>query len=188
MFRVTLAGSEGEPLSKDLQFTDATCNYENFLLIGESEGGTYYLMVEPDVVSSSEGDFNIELTLGDGQNEQGPLGDAADQPERAVLINVRSIQGEVGELDRADYYTFDATLDTALIFIAKEFALLGFQIIDANAQLVCQVNQAPEGEQLVFKFDDSPISRCGTGLKPGRYVFGIISRPDQGGLYEVLIR
>ena len=185
---VKLAYPGGKELPSELQVTEPTCNYDNYLLIGESAIGTYYLSVKPASVPSGEGDYQILITQ-DQQGERGQPDDVGDQFDRATLIGKGSYEGQVGQLDRADYYAFDATTDTRLMFLADQFASVGLYLLDNSGQPICRLESAPSDQQVVFGFSDrNPPGICTGELGTGRYVLGIVTEPDEGGAYKLLIR
>ncbi len=62
LLKVTLYNPETMPLPRAIQQPTPTCNYEHYLLIGESKSGEYYLTVKPDPLSVGIG-YDIELRL-----------------------------------------------------------------------------------------------------------------------------
>jgi hypothetical protein len=181
-FVVILANGSGERLPPELQDQTPTCNYSNYNLIGESTIGTYYLEIRP---TRDGGKYTI-LVETTTQDEDGPL-DVGDQFGSATSVGRGIHEGQVGQLDGADYYAFNAESDTSVELVAHQDSSFTLHLFDESAQLVCAL-EIPERAQAEFTFRGAELEGCSSGLESGAYVLGILQGLDGGGAYELVIK
>lgn len=189
LLKVTLYNPETMPLPRAIQQPTPTCNYEHYLLIGESKSGEYYLTVKPDPLSVGIG-YDIELRL-EAQNDAGRGKDAADVFRTAEPIEKGNHDGGVGDLDEADYYKFKATSDTELQFQVLKDVSLDLVLLDDGGVEVCRkpVREAPDDEVLPYSFEGADLGPgCERELGAGEYSVGVIGQLDSEDLYTIVLR
>ena len=169
-------------------------NRWNFLKTGFYEGskvGTYYLTVEPGDDSLVGIGYEIGLNIID-QDDAGQGQDAADHVEMAQLIEKgKNHVGGVGDLDYADYYKFNATLDTELLFQVLKYCNFDLVLLDADRVEVCRnpIREAPRDEFLTFKFSGADSGPgCDGELGEGPYVVAILGELNSQDSYTISLK
>ena len=152
------------------------------LLMNSSSGGACYLAVETPLDLDEELGYTVELTL-TMQDDAGTGGDAGDSFEEAMLVEEGKHDGQMGNIDQADYYSFEATSDTVLEFYVDIDASCCIEIVvfDADQKTASRKILAFPGESETFDFSEREWT-------PGLYFLRILAEEKAGGKYIVELR
>lgn len=149
------------------------------LTSGSFVGGTYYL-----TAGTGTGSYILELTT-KAQDDAKSGRDAGDDFQTALPLEKGEYTGQAGDLDKADYYRFQATSATVVEFYADVDARCCFEVVlfDGKQEAASSKQSVLSGQRLVFDF-----SKNGRDLPSGTYFLRVQSDGKGGNNYTIRIK